>query len=704
MKWTLNKQLFVPLVAIFVTLMVGGTIVGLKLAHANARANVEDRLESTSAAIRLLLEQQERDQRGITRSLADVVETHAPVGQPETLPVDRYFAPAMTANDIDSIQLMSASAVPLIGVGPLPSLGALDLKLAGKAKALSTITGSGESLWLLGIAPLQDGTGAPTKFIVTGKLLDQSFLDSLAREVDAGLTLTVNDVSVRSSLADIYVEEDPSAAASDLEEAKVEADYGVLTTELATGTTGSVQMSVLMSTDDIMGRVQTIAIKIIAIMLAGGLCVMAAVFFAARSVSSPIKRLALRAQSISEGNYGETMAEKGVEEIRTLKRSFNQMSLALQESYERLSRLANTDSLTGLYNHRYIQEILTQEIERAREQHQPIAVILADIDNFKLFNATYGHAAGDKVLRLVAEIIQGTTRNGEIASRFGGDKFMVVAPGMNRRRGEATAERIRKRLSGQGLRMERGQRLPLRISMGVAVYPQDSTNKEELLAYADASLFESKRAGGDKVTLANRRPGQLSIYQATTLGVLDGLVQVVDKKDRYTKSHSEENAEYAMMLGQALGLSENTQSALRIAGLLHDIGKIGIPDGILKKPGPLTTEERHVVEQHVVLSGLIIQGVPHAEDVADAVVNHHERWDGNGYPRGLKGEAIPLLGRIMAVVDAYSAITSDRPFRKGQSHRIAVAELRKNAGTQFDPQLVETFIGVLESQQKEAAA
>jgi HD-GYP domain-containing protein (c-di-GMP phosphodiesterase class II) len=143
---------------------------------------------------------------------------------------------------------------------------------------------------------------------------------------------------------------------------------------------------------------------------------------------------------------------------------------------------------------------------------------------------------------------------------------------------------------------------------------------------------------------------------------------------------------------------------LRIAGLLHDIGKIGIPDGILKKPGPLTSEERHVVEQHVVLSGLIIQGVPHAEDVADAVVNHHERWDGNGYPRGLKGEAIPLLGRIMAVVDAYSAITSDRPFRKGQSHRIAVAELRKNAGTQFDPQLVETFIGVLESQQKEAAA
>jgi len=327
-----------------------------------------------------------------------------------------------------------------------------------------------------------------------------------------------------------------------------------------------------------------------------------------------------------------------------------------------------------------------------------------DIDSFKLFNDTHGHMAGDKVLRLVADAIRNLTREEDTIGRFGGDKFMIIAPRANRRRGKAVAERIGRRLSEHGVRMDGGQRLPLRLSMGVAVCPDDSTNKEELLAYVDVSLFESKRAGGNTVTLANRRPGELAAYQDTTMGVLDALVRAVDKKDRYTKSHSEENAEYALLLGRALGLSESTLSALRIGGLLHDIGKIGIPDHILKKPGPLTPEEREIVQQHVVLSNLIIKGIPYAEDVGDAVANHHERWDGKGYPRGLQGEEIPLLGRIMAVVDAYSAITSDRPFRKGQSHRMAVAELRRNAGTQFDPDLAAKFIEVMESRRKEEAA
>jgi len=369
-----------------------------------------------------------------------------------------------------------------------------------------------------------------------------------------------------------------------------------------------------------------------------------------------------------------------------------------------MSKLANTDGLTGLYNHRYTQEALAQAMEQAKQTDDPLAVIMMDIDNFRLFNETYGHAAGDRVLKLVADTIGTMSRKGDIVGRYGGDKFVLIAPRTNRRRAKVVAERIRRRLSEQGVHMDGGQRLPLRLSMGIAVCPQDSTNRDELLAYADASLFESKRAGGDAVTLANRQPGELFAYQNTTMGVLDGLVRAVDKKDRYTKSHSEENAEYAMMLGRAMKLSETTQSALRIAGLLHDIGKIGIPDHILKKPGPLTPEERQIVQLHVVLSELIIKGVPYIADVSDAVANHHERWDGTGYPRGLKGEEIPLLGRIMAVVDAYSAITSDRPFRKAMSHQEAVAELHKNAGTQFETGLVETFIEALESEGKAVAA
>lgn len=239
------------------------------------------------------------------------------------------------------------------------------------------------------------------------------------------------------------------------------------------------------------------------------------------------------------------------------------------------------------------------------------------------------------------------------------------------------------------------------LSIGIALYPEDGTDKERMIACADASLFEAKRGGGSLVRLADRSRDPRFVYPSTILGALEGLVRSIDRKDRYTKDHSDNDAEYAVLLGQALNLSENVLSALRIAGLLHDVGKIGIPDNILKKPGPLTPEERKTMQEHVVLSDLIIKGVPHLEDVSDAVRNHHERYDGTGYPDRIKGEAIPLLGRIMAVVDAYSAMTLDRPYRKALTHERTLEELRRCAGTQFDPRLIDLFIKALEDQRSE---
>jgi diguanylate cyclase (GGDEF)-like protein/putative nucleotidyltransferase with HDIG domain len=707
MKWTLDKQLLMPLVAVFLLLTAVGTVVAVHMFTQQAKDMVNEQLRSTSGAVGLLMAQQESELRGLASSAANVADTELTAAEPGQLPANESVTQIMTVNDLATVQLLSPGGAPLNGVGPIPSLEGFDLNRARTAQALSTINRSGDSIWLLGLAPFKGKGGEFLGFVVVGRHLDQRFLDGLVSAIDFGLVLTVGDLSTGSSTAAQYYSPDVTAAESLGQPAQVKINgdsYGVLTTELATGAQGSAYLSVLMPTDDIMAGVQTRVAQLVGIAWIGGIFVLLCMFYAAKRVSGPIHRLAARAREISEGNYGQTMEAEGAEEIRTLVGSFNQMSLALRESYEELSRLANTDGLTGLGNHRYVQEALTREMERAKQNRHSVAVIMMDIDSFKLFNDTHGHAAGDKVLKLIADAIRSLTHTDDIIGRFGGDKFMIIAPRLNRRRGKAIAERIRRRLSEQGVHMDSGQRLPLRLSMGIAVCPDDSTNKEELLAYVDVSLFEAKRAGGNTVTLANRQPGELAAYQDTTMGVLDGLVRAVDKKDRYTKAHSEENAEYAMLLGRALGLSETTQSALRIAGLLHDIGKIGIPDHILKKPGPLTPEEREIVQRHVVLSNLIIKGIPYAEDVGDAVANHHERWDGGGYPRGLKGEEIPLLGRIMAVVDAYSAITSDRPFRKAQSHRMAVAELRRNTGTQFDPDLVERFIEVMESRRKEAAA
>lgn len=700
MKWTLDKQLLLPLAAVFVLLTIAGTFVGLRLSSRNAHEMVRDQLERRSAAIELLLTQQQRDLMGLASSLANTSEVQAASAGGDTSPVDGYFIPAMTVGNVDALQLITRDGMSLAGVGPLPLVTAAELKRAQKTRVFSTITAFDGSLWLIGLAPVEQEDSPPTSLVLAGKQLDQDMLDTIAGVLGAELTLTAGEVSVGSTAAAA-----PDAGTSPpAGEADINGSYGILTTDLPIGPPGAASLTVSIPTDDITGRVRTTAMTVIGLVWLGGLLFSLVVIFAARSVTRPIHGLVLHAEKMSKGAYGQTIPVKGVEEIRALKRSFNQMSLALYQSYQELSSLANTDATTGLCNHRYLQERLSKEMERARKRNEPLAVILIDIDDFKLFNSTHGHAAGDKVLKLVADILLSLVRGEMIVGRHGGDKFMIIAPGTNRRKAALVARRIRRRLIDQGIYFDGGQRLPLRVSMGVAVCPHDSANKEELLAYVDASLFESKRAGGDAITLANRNPGELYAYQNTTLGVLDGLVQAVDKKDRYTKSHSEENAEYAMLLGKALGLSENTQSALRIAGLLHDIGKIGIPDHILKKPGPLTPDEREIVRRHVILSDLIIKGVPHAGDVSDAVINHHERWDGTGYPRGLKGEEIPLLGRIMAVVDAYSAMTSDRPFRKAQSHAHAVAELRANAGTQFDPALVDTFVNLMEARLAEKAA
>ena len=192
----------------------------------------------------------------------------------------------------------------------------------------------------------------------------------------------------------------------------------------------------------------------------------------------------------------------------------------------------------------------------------------------------------------------------------------------------------------------------------------------------------------------------------TTFGVLESLVMAVDTKDRYTKDHCDLVAEYGLKLAARLKLSEESQRAMRIAGLLHDIGKLVVPDEILKKPGPLNDEEYEVMQRHVNIGEVLIREVPQLKDVIQAVSCHHERYDGTGYPRGLQGEGIPLLGRIIAIADAYSAMSLDRPYRKAMPHDRVLSELVAGAGKQFDPEITHVFVDMLleEQLQKRAAA
>jgi putative nucleotidyltransferase with HDIG domain len=260
------------------------------------------------------------------------------------------------------------------------------------------------------------------------------------------------------------------------------------------------------------------------------------------------------------------------------------------------------------------------------------------------------------------------------------------------------AESLRCKIAEQSFVGADGVKVPLGFSFGLACYPENGQDANELVGYADVNLFESKHHGG-KLIVANGDSDDDQLINIGTFSVLDGLITAIDNKDHYTRKHSENVTSLALAIAAAMGLSEDSQRTLRFAGLLHDVGKIAVPDRILRKPGRLDDDENSVVKQHVLLGEMIIKDIPNMGEILAAVGSHHEHFDGSGYPRGTKGSDIPLLGRILAVADAFSAMTSDRPYRKALSMVEAREEILRASGTQLDPGVVEVFLSLpLESE------
>ena len=373
----------------------------------------------------------------------------------------------------------------------------------------------------------------------------------------------------------------------------------------------------------------------------------------------------------------------------------------LQQAMHTARQHATTDSLTGLLNHRGALETVESAVKAARSEGRPLSLLLGDIDGFKLFNDVYGHVQGDEALKLVARECRRVVESEGNACRYGGDEFLIILPNKDKKAATRVATRITQALGRAEFQAESDTVVPIRVSLGVASFPEDTDSPSNLIALADAAMYAAKRRleGSKRRTVTTR--------DDTTFGVLDSLVLAVDAKDRYTKDHCDLVAEYAVKLADQMNLSEDAKRALRIAGLLHDIGKLAIPDEILKKPAPLNQEEYETMQHHVRIGEVLIREVPQLKDVIQAVSCHHERYDGTGYPRGLKGEDIPLLGRIIAIADAYSAMCLDRPYRKALSHDRILSELVAGAGIQFDPKIADIFVELLLEEQlrrKETAA
>ena len=358
-----------------------------------------------------------------------------------------------------------------------------------------------------------------------------------------------------------------------------------------------------------------------------------------------------------------------------------------------LVQAAGRDALTGTLNHGSLVESLAARIDLTRKEGDSTGVALIDLDNFGMLNDTHGHGAGDRALTEVADILRHELPPGCTWGRYGPDEFLVISAAGGAADLEPAMERLRTNLADLSLQFESSERLPVTVSVGICFHPINGESVTTLLSAVAVTLDDARTSGGDMIRVAAEQAHAPA--HAKTFDILQGLVIAVDTKDRYTRRHSEDVARYADFIAERLDLDPEMKRALHTAGLLHDVGKIGIPDTILRKPGPLTDDEFEIVKQHVTLGDMIVRDLPDIEVIRAGVRHHHERWDGSGYVDRLTGEEIPLVARILAVGDAFSAMTTTRPYRKAMPIEDALRRLEDSSGTQLDARLVEAFVSAM---------
>lgn len=343
----------------------------------------------------------------------------------------------------------------------------------------------------------------------------------------------------------------------------------------------------------------------------------------------------------------------------------------IKEAENRIRHLTFHDKLTDLYNRSYFEE----ELERLDKPRQlPLSIICGDVNGLKLVNDAFGHAEADKLLVEIANILRSCCRKEDIIARWGEDEFAILLPKTTHETAEAVCERIR-----QAWRQSHRQLVKPNIALGSATKETPEEPISRVVRRAEERMYRNKL-------------GESSSVRST---IITSLMETLREKSWETEEHAERLRALALRLGRALGLPSSALDELSVMAALHDIGKVAIPDEILNKPGKLTEEEWRLLQEHPTIGYRIAQASPDLAPISEAILAHHERWDGKGYPRGLKGEEIPIISRIIAVVDAYDVMTNGRPYKEPVSRMEAIMELQRCAGTQFDPDIVKVFVAIM---------
>ncbi len=447
-----------------------------------------------------------------------------------------------------------------------------------------------------------------------------------------------------------------------------------------------------------------LAVGLVLLLLIGALA--GAAGFAATSQRRQLRQIASLTQRLASGeNPGNLEIAKRIRNPR-LRLSFEQLAGRIAQTWT----LATQDFLTEVANRQAVLTRLAEEIERATRYGHQLSIAMIDIDHFKRLNDAHGHLAGDLVLHRIAQTLQGGIRKVDIVGRYGGEEFIVILPETDVDSAASIAEKIRRLVGSETVRLSDGTTVGVTLSLGVAGGLGSHLQLDALIRDADAALYSAKSFGRDQVFVFHEveddgrvlraaidpaaRARALEVGRVAMGAASDALADVLGTRPGWAGGPSTMIAESAVAVGRNLGLPAGEIERIRTASLLHDLGKLAIPDEILAKPSDLDGSEWRVVTEHPKIGQVVLEQAGALRDAATIVLHHHEWFDGRGYPHGLTGQQIPIGARIVAVADAYEAMVSGRPYRRAVTHQQALDELRRHAGVQFDPEIVEQFIAL----------
>jgi diguanylate cyclase (GGDEF)-like protein len=414
-------------------------------------------------------------------------------------------------------------------------------------------------------------------------------------------------------------------------------------------------------------------------------------------------RLVRAAEKIAAGDYTIEVPTHGGGLEARLGVAINGISTSLADTYDR----ATIDRLTGVANRQALLAFLFAEVERATRYGRPLCVAFVDIDHFKAVNDSYGHAAGDIVLRDVAQTIAESLRASDLIGRYGGEEFMLILTETDVEEGAALSEKLRELVERKRFSIEGNAELSVTISIGIAGGAGQQLRMETLVRDADAAMYSAKSLGRNQTYIFEEpdedsrvprapisdagRARAMEIGRRARDAATDVLTSFIAPLPHYRGQPSALIAAIVVQMARQLELPDVEVDRIRVAALLHDVGKVAVPEAILDKPAPLTSAEWRSVVQHPRIGQVILEHAAALRDAVPIILHHHERFAGHGYPYGLRANEIPLGARIVAIADAYDAMTHDRPYKRAMSHDAAIVELKQHAGTQFDPELVALF-------------